>query len=156
METKKNLNNTQRKMLDTLYSDQFRIKRAEIMAARDKKLADIRAKETKAFTARKEVKELLATCEKAEKLYRETSDTLAKAGFSLDGISFSSYSHVKLSVTDYRRENSPEVEAHNAETRAINERLNQAENEMRIKIYGSDVSYEDIEKDINDLLKGIA
>ena len=63
METKKNLNNTQRKMLDTLYSDQFRIKRAEIMAARDKKLADIRAKETKAFTARKEVKELLATCE---------------------------------------------------------------------------------------------
>lgn len=154
METKKNLNNVQRKMLDEIYTEQFK-KKADIIleerrAGYVKLQAALLAKESK----NKEVKAMLDAGTKFYELENKLHDQLISNGVTVD---YRLSNAPKLSVTSsYRSEGRyAELEAYQSETYRIEIALGEKKKLMRAKIYGVASSYEEIEKDISEILKDV-
>lgn len=156
MEVKKNLNNVQRKMLDTIYLEQFEKREKVIKDERQAGLDKLNEKCLKSFKADKEVKKML----EAGKVYFELQEKLTPKmdaqGVSLtQRMSKTPNLEVRSRFYGYERKEFPEVTAYQEETTRIMLRLSEKKKEMRAMIYGVAASYEEVDKEIKELLKDI-
>lgn len=155
MEAKKNLNNVQRKMLDEIYSEQFKAIEQATNNQRTKDRQKLEAKLLKDFAKNKDVKAYL----EAGKKFFELAQKL-KPVFNEKGVNTSDYisKAPELSVNyGWRNEYKtfPELEKFNEETIRIEGLFAQRKREMRAKIYGLNTTYEEAEAEIKELLKDI-
>lgn len=160
MDVKKNLNNTQRKMLDEIYSKTVDTKISEYQTSRNKELSALKRAELDKVAKQKDVKAFIDAITKAKELYFKAEAHLKATGglFELS-TSFSERTeptHVKeVSRWGYNPD-APKWETdHQAETSAHVAKLQQLKDEVRLRVYGSDATYASIEAEINALLKGV-
>lgn len=155
MEVKKNLNNIQRKMLDEIYSEQFKAIERESEQKRAKEKAKLEEKLLKDFAKNKDVKAYL----EAGKKFFELAQKL-KPEFEKNGVRSSDYiSRPPVLSVEYGYRNDykvfKELEAFNEETLRIDSTFAQRKREMRAKIYGLNTTYEEAEAEIKELLKDL-
>jgi len=158
MQPKKNLTQAQRVMLDKLYTKQFQLKRVEIQNQRDAELSKLRTEAGKQFTKLPEIAKAQALAKK----FNEAMKHINFTKLSDKGASFQTR-EAQLDVTAYTRSRYgydsrnelPIFTAFEEETKAILVKVDQAENEMRLRIAGSEVTYAEIEAEINAILKGV-
>lgn len=144
MEAKKDLNNTQRKMLDEIYNKRFNEKIKPYRQKRHEELEEVRRKALEEAKTSKDVEKFRDLIEKV----RALKDKLYAGGVSV----YDSYDGV---VKVELKSNHPKVKAHNDETETTLDRASEVQAEMRAKIYGLNTSYEEVDKEIAELLKGV-
>lgn len=155
MEVKKNLNNVQRKMLDEIYSEQFRAIESASEAKRNKERQKLVEKLLKDFSKDKDVKAYL----EAGRKFFELAQKL-KPQFEKNGVRTSDYiSKPPVLSIEYgwRNENKvfKELEDFNEETLRVEGLFAQRKREMRAKIYGLNTTYEEAEAEIKVLLQDL-
>lgn len=142
MEPKTNLNNTQRKMLDTIFQERIKKKVNLYRERRSEERKKLERQEFEKAKKSKEVKEI-------EKLYKQFK-TL-KSELKNKGIKISTKYDGSLEVSLGGRydDTAPfSLEVFDAETRKVDEKINEAETEIRARIYGMDTSYEEVDKEL--------
>jgi len=147
----KNLNNTQRKMLERIYVKRIQEKQTQYERERINGRND--ALQEEVAKIEKQFKPLMDAARKYWKLYEEQKDDLRKAGVRLDfqvGMArlIPEYSYYGAEKPQY-------LKKYDEETSAALRRLNEIRDEVTLRIYGSDATYADIDKEINELLKGV-
>ena len=155
MEVKKNLNNVQRKMLDEIYSEQFKSIRREVLDKREKEYHLLEAKELKAFAKDKDVKAYLEAGKKFYELRKKLEPKFQENGIGTNEY-ISNIPELKTSYgygTGYNR--LPALEAHKDETSRLESLFDQRKREMRAKIYGLNATYEEAEAELKELLKDL-
>lgn len=153
MEKITSLNNTQRKMLDDAYMDEFdkikKIKLDDRKFEETKNINLILKKENKD----KKITKFLNNYNSLVEQYKKTKTELSEKGLRIDNIS--NYSNEAKLVFDSYGNQHPEVRKEKDKTFNLELELEKKRREIRAKIYGMDMSYEDIKKDIDDCLKSI-
>lgn len=155
MEVKKNLNNVQRKMLDEIYSEQFKAVESAKTNERSKERQKLEAKLLKDFAKNKDVKTYL----EAGKKFFELAQKL-RSEFDKNGVRTSDYiSKPPVLTVEYGYRNDQkvfsELEKFNDETLRLQGVFAQRKREMRAKIYGLNTTYEEAEAEIKELLKDL-
>lgn len=153
MQTKKNLNGIQRKMLDEIYSEEFKKKSEVILEGRRVEYAKLQASLLAKESKGREVKAMLDAGQKFYELSQKLKSELAAKGVVVENYISGA---PKLAVNSYRADGRfPELEEYQAETYKIESALASKKREMRAKIYGVDASYEVVDAEIKELLKDI-
>lgn len=156
MEVKKNLNNVQRKMLDTIYLEQFEKRERVIKDERQVGLNKLNEKCLKSFKQDKEVKKMLEAGKTFFELQEKLTPKMDGQGISLtQRMSKAPTLEVRSRFYGYERKEFPEVTEYQEETTRIELRLAEKKKEMRAKIYGVAASYEEVDGEIKELLKDI-
>jgi hypothetical protein len=156
MEVKKNLNNVQRKMLDEIYTEQFKKRERTISDERQAGLNQLQQKCLKGFKQDKEVKKMLEVGKAFYELQEKLSPKMDASGISLNRrIGKVPQLEICNRYYGYDRKEFPEVTVYQSETTRIELRLAEKKKEMRAKIYGVSASYEDVDAEIKELLKDI-
>lgn len=156
MNPKTNLNNTQRKMLDEIYTDQFNVKERLIMAKRADGLRVLMTSLTKKERKSKDVKAILDAANKLKGLMDAKHEGIRERGMEIKGFRFEKEVSLELSsgyYNDYRKH--PEIVRYEEDTEAIKIDLAQKRKEIRARVYGLSASYEEADKEISNVLKGI-
>lgn len=155
MEVKKNLNNVQRKMLDEIYTEQFKKRERQIIDERNQGFGPVVEKALKEFAKDKDVKNMLEAGKKFYELQTKLDDKLRKSGV---GVEYT-LSGVPRLKNGYRYSNEyeslPAIQEYKNETARIEQRLAELKREMRAKIYGVSATYEEVDSEIKELLKGL-
>lgn len=154
MQSKKNLTNEQRKILDKIYSRQFddvrdsyrRERDAEYSEMSNKIRTEAEAKATSNPKAVALVKEAKVFANKFETVSKE----LQKQGVSVEGVRIYS-NDIRISFDSYRL-SSDKLDAHNKVTREKLADMERAWLEVQAKIWGMDTTYADIVKDVDSVL----
>lgn len=151
MDTKKNLNNVQRKMLDEIYREQFDKKANLIRQERQAGYAKLQAQLLAKEAQNGDVKEMLLHAEAFYLMYEKLKPQLAAKGVSVD----CTLNRVPQLIVDRWGDKGkyPELEEYQAETNRIEVDLGEKKKLMRAKIYGVAASYEEVDKEISELLK---
>ena len=156
MEVKKNLNNVQRKMLDTIYLEQFDKRERAILDEREAGLKKLNDKCLKTFKQDKDVKKMLEAGKLFYELHRKLQGKMDEKGVSLNrSVDKEPELSVRTRYYGYDRQEFPEVTEYQDETTRIKLALAEKKKEMRAKIYGVSASYEEVDKEIKELLKDI-
>lgn len=155
MEAKKDLNNTQRKMLDEIYTEQFKKKEQKILQDRQDGYRKLQAKVLKDETKSKNIKAILDAAEKFTALYKKHSGELEEKGLKIDNMPYRDEAFSLKLADRYDNNTHPTLLAYKEETYAIEENLAKVKKEMRAKIYGLNTTYEEVDKEIGEILKGI-
>lgn len=156
MDAKKNLNNTQRKMLDEIYTKSIDNKISEFISSRNKELAELKRAELDKLSKNKNVKAFLDAVEKSRSLYANAIEIVKPLGFEFN-VSYSiDRDTVRLQEQFGYRSKLPKfVNDFHAETERKVSELRRIKDEIRLRVYGSDATYASIEAEINALLKGV-
>lgn len=145
MEPKTALNNTQRKMLDTIFTERINKKvRLHDARRRDEREKLVKAELEKA-NKDKDVKEY----QKLHKQLKDLEKTLANKGIKLN-TKYDGSIEVSLGSSSYGNNAPLAVEAFDEETRRIEEKIVEATTEVRARIYGMDTSYEEVDQELLD------
>lgn len=155
MEVKKGLNNTQRKLLDEVYTKQFKTRRKEIIDGRQQDLRKLEEKALKNFGKDKEIKKFLEVGKQFYELRKKLDKKLEENGVGVSQY-VSDIPELKLSygyANNYQQ--MPELLEFKEETIRIENSLGDRETEMRSKIWGINLSYEEVEAEIKELLKNL-
>lgn len=149
------MNNTQRNMLDKLYTQQIDVKINELRASRNAKRAELQRtiieEATKAFP---DVQKAIDLGEEVTRLVRETFDSLDSVGlrwtrtYDTPIIEFKSMWQNPIK--------NAELEAFDEETDRIMRDMENVKIDMRLRINGSDKTFDEIKAEVEDALKGIA
>ena len=145
MEPKTNLNNTQRKMLDTIMSERINKKVSAYRETRQDARKKLVKSELEKAKKSKEVKEV-------EKLYKDL--IIKEQALKDKGIKVSTKYDGSLEVSLGGRydDTAPlPIEAFDIETRKMDERISEATTEVRARIYGMDTSYEEVDKELKGM-----
>ena len=146
MEPKTNLNNTQRKMLDTIMSERIKKKVGSARSARQDKRNELVKSELAKAEKSKEVKEV-------QKLYKELKakeKALREKGVKLS-TSYDGTTKVEL-CGRYGDDNPPyPIVAFDKETEVLDEKISEATTEVRARIYGMDTSYDEVDKELKEM-----
>lgn len=155
MEAKKNLNNTQRKMLDEIYTSQFKKKEQVILKRRDEGMGVLQRAVLKKALTNKQLSPMINSLRKFRELYKTNKEYMDENGFHLTQMY--DIGNVKLEVNykKYGELGNPELNAYHDETERIRDELETKRREMRARIYGLNVTYEEADKEIYALLESI-
>ena len=146
MEPKTNLNNTQRKMLDTVFSQRIE-KKVKLF---NERRSDERKKLERAELAKaeksKDVKEAVKFYKSFYALKKKLSDQGVELSTNYDGA-------VKVELGGrYGTNTKPfALQAFDEESRKLSEKINESTTEVRARIYGMDTSYEEVDKELKGM-----
>lgn len=155
MEAKKDLNNTQRKMLDQIYSEEFEKKAQAILSKRQRDFEALKVKVLGKEKVSKDIKELIAVGKKYYDLLNACKDEMTTKGLNLSN---SIREVPTLSISDYRYGDNtihPELQAHKDETATISMQIAEKKKEMRASIYGMATSYTEVSEEVTKILNGV-
>lgn len=157
MEAKKDLNNTQRKMLDEIYTEQFKKKERKILDDRQIGLRKVREKVLKDEAKSKNIKAILDAGNTFTKLVAKHTEELKAKGLKISNLPYRDEGKFELELKDRYNDDieHPDIVAYKEETWVIEENLAKVKKEMRAKIYGLNTTYEEVDKEIGEILKGI-
>jgi hypothetical protein len=155
MEAKKDLNNTQRKMLDQIYSEEFEKKAQAILSKRARNFEALKVKVLGKETISPAIKKLIAT----GKDYFQQLEA-CKAEMHEKGLNLSQTIREvpTLSIRDYSYGSDtihPELQAFKDETEVISMQIAEKKKEMRASIYGMATSYAEVSKEVTKILNGV-
>lgn len=156
MEVKKNLNNQQRKILDSVYTEQFDKVQQAMRDERAKGLAKVQTEVIKRLLKDKDVKKMMDAAATMHQLHRKLQKKLDGEGVYVDNMP-SNETYLKFGRRYYFADcgTAPEVEEYEKKTREIELQFAEKKKEMRAKIWGASVTYEEAEAEIKELLKDI-
>lgn len=144
-------------MLDEIYTEQFKAKERLILVKREEGLSQLKIRVTRKELKSKDVKSIIDAAKKLKKLMEDNQETLDNRGIKIEGFSFNNELKLSLSsghyYNNYRKH--PEIEAYEEETERINVELAQKKKEIRARIYGLAISYEEADKEISKILKEV-
>lgn len=154
MNPKTNLNNTQRKMLNQMYQKKLEMKIAEFRRMREDGKEALNEKVIADFVkANPSAQRMLDAHAEYRERYKELADKLREAGLEVGNLYDGTLTLRRR--THYYGDNSlPAIAEYDEETNKKEAEMLNLRDEITLKIYGAEVSAKDIEKDINDLLKG--
>jgi hypothetical protein len=144
METKTNLNNVQRKMLDEVYTAHFQTLAQNILQERNTEYKKLCEKVKEIETKKHKVK--LDAYLKVCKSMCDLDESLRKEGLRVFRYSSSKPEQIEIEVNEAYKY--PLLAKHKDETRKIEEELSRKKKEIRARIYGMDMTYEQVEKEI--------
>lgn len=154
MEAKKDLNNQQRKMLDEIYTEQFKKKEQRILEDRREGYQDLHKKVLKKERSSKNVKAVMDAATKFRELVLKHKEEFDEKGLTIDHYYRDDKFDLKISDS-YRSQTHPDLKAYQEETYVIEENLAKVKKEMRARIYGLNTTYEEVDKEIAEILKGL-
>ena len=144
MEPKTSLNNTQRKMLDTIFSERIQKKVQAYREKRSLERAKLVKSELEKAEKSKEVKELTKMYKDIKAREKALKEKGIKVSTSYDG-------SIKVELGGRYDDNASfAIEAFDAETRKTDEKINESTTGVRARIYGMDTSYEQVDKELLD------
>lgn len=152
MEKKTDLNNTQRKMLDEVYMQHFDVVVHNIRDKRKSEYEKLKQSVKKEFMKKYAAK--ISAYEKAAAELWKLDEAMREDG----GIRLFRYSSDKPSKVEVEISCSgdiPTLEKYETETRKIEEELSRKKKEIRARIYGMDMTYEQVESEISRELASI-
>ena len=159
MEAKTGLNNTQRKILEGIYVERLKEKQDTAINARQA--------QRKQFSKKVVAKALKdPAIRSVKKALENLATVLTKHESKLDGIGISEFpgyngtyaeraEKMKLYVRDRYDEKHPELQEFDNETESLRDKYHKAIQEVRVKIWGMNVSYEEMEKEIDKVLASL-
>lgn len=150
----KTLNNQQRKVLSKLYEKQFSSKAQELREKRQESFQEVRAKLNSSIKD-KDFQEYAKAYAKVQEL-----ESVLKSRYQTGEIEFESggYSRnpsLSYKTSSYNGSINPKLAKHNEETEKVMEKVEIAAQDAQTRIYGLDVTFEEIKKEIDSLLKGL-
>ena len=156
METKKNLNNTQRKMLDEIYTEQFKKISDGIIEKLKQEENGLKEKIRNDEYKNKLISDFILSNKETKKKYLKMSVYLKENGMSINNIYLdreyqcehnivlSTYGNVHPRLRKFRdKREKMEIE------------LAQKKKEIRGRIYGMSLSYDEIDSEISKYLKNL-
>lgn len=150
MESKQNLNNTQRAMLDKIYTAELTDRANVIIKKRSIERPSIVEKALKAFSTTGDNAKLLKKTTEAYTLFQEMKNSLKEQGIYLT----SGVDHEpKFGVLSYADDKPPLLKEFDDETVAIQGKLRRAQLEVRARIYGMTTTYEEVRQDLDNYLR---
>jgi hypothetical protein len=156
MQPKSGLNNTQRKMLDEIYMEQFKKKERAIKQKREEGLSLLKEKIIKEESKSKDAKPILEAAKKLAQLVETHKDTMRERGVTVKGIRLDGNIEVDIHTHSYSTYIvHPKIEAYKEDTLNLELELAQKKKEIRALIYGLAATYEEADKEIAEVLKGI-
>ena len=151
MEKKTDLNNTQRKMLDEVYMQHFEVVVKNIKDKRNAEYDRLKQQVKKDFM--KKYADKISAYEKAAEILWKLDQTQEETGLQL--FRYSSDRPNKLEVSIRNSYCIPVLQKYSEETRRIEEELSKKKKEIRARIYGMDMTYEQVESEISKELASI-
>lgn len=150
----KTLNNQQRKVLSKLYEKQFAVKEQELRQSRNNDFQELRDKLNSTIKDKdfQEYSKAYETVQRLEKVLRDRYAT-GEIDFSTGG--YNSKPSLSYKSNTYNGSINPKLASHNSETEKKLERVEIASQDAQTRIYGLDVTFEEIKKEIDSLLKGL-
>lgn len=151
----KTLNNQQRKVLSKLYEKQFSIKKQEIHEQRNSEFTKLKEKLNSKIKD-KDFAEYVKATETVKRLEKVLKARYDGGQIEFSTSSYSSGPSLSVKSHSYREgEINPELESFNTETKKVLEKVEIAEQEAQTRIYGLDVTFEEIKAEIDKLLKNL-
>ena len=145
MEPKTSLNNTQRKMLDTIFSERIQKKVQAYREKRSLERAKLAKSELEKAEKSKEVKELTKIYKDLKARKKALKEKGIKVSTSYDG-------SITVELGGRYDDNAPfAIEAFDAETRKTDEKINESTTTVRARIYGMDTSYDEVDKELKEM-----
>jgi hypothetical protein len=148
----KTLNNQQRKVLSKLYEKQFSIKKQELREKRSKQFTQLQEKLNSKLKD-KDFNEYVKAAETVKRLEKVLKDRYDNGEIEFSTASYGSAPRLSYKTSSYNGKVNPVLEAFNAETNSVMERVEVAEQEAQTRIYGLDVTFEEIQQEVDKLLK---
>lgn len=162
MEAKANLNNTQRKILESIYVEQMKTMRRDAVESLGSKrgefIATLRTKVTKdpsVKAIKKALDNLVNTLDKHEhvlKSHKVGIDNLKH--YNSESYTASAKKFVLVVEDGYDRRN-PDLVAFDQKVTDLGVKWDKAIMEVRAKVWGLNVSYEDMEKEIKAVIESL-
>lgn len=147
MEPKKDLNNTQRKMLDEVYMEHFDAVAKRILNKRKDEYQKLEEELLKGAQKKysKEISDFNKMCIKMTELSRKIYE---ESGFEIQADGYRSEIKYNFVIKFRSESRHPKLQAHEEETDKIRLSLAQKKKEIRSRIYGLDMTYETIDSEI--------
>jgi hypothetical protein len=151
----KTLNNQQRRVLSKLYEKQFNAKEQELRQKRSEDFREVQNK-LNATINDKDFKAYVKAKKTADEL-----EKVLKVRYDGGEISFSSGGYQSGPTLEYKTggyrcvSTHTKLEKHEQQTRETMEKVEIAAQDAQTRIYGLDVTFEEIKKEIDSLLKGL-
>lgn len=153
MEAKKELNNAQRKMLDEIYCEQFDKISKPILGKRAEGLQKLKQEVLKEEIAKDPVKTSLKMLNDATKYIKKHEEHYNKMGLKLSSSLPTSFS-LEFQY-GWKAEQHPKIQKYLEETAKIELDLANKKKEIRSRIYGMSTTYEEVDAEIREYIKGI-
>lgn len=156
MEVKKDLNNTQRKILEEVYinrviraKEDYKQRRKVVRAVFCEELLEAFLKTQKGKSIQKGIENLQAAINNASKEIEETC-------VELSGLKNIFEAKILIRSALYERNKNQGVKEFDRETDRCVQLFDDARDEVRAKVWGMDTSYQDIENEVDALIRGIS
>jgi hypothetical protein len=155
MNAQKSLNNVRRKMLDEIYGNEFDKKANAILEQRNQDLEALKATVIKDESNRAAVKKVLRLGESFYEAVKAIQPELRELGLNLTNVPFNLNPPALEISGGYSSNTHPALTAYRAGTNRIEMELTEKKRGMRARIYGVQATYEDIQRDIDEILRGV-
>lgn len=156
MEVKKDLNNTQRKILEEIYINRV------IKARKDYEQRRRTAREAlcedllEAFLKTKKGKSIQKGIENLQVAIKNASKEIEEARVETPGLMNIFEAKIEIRSSPYDRDKNPGIREFDRETDRCIQMFDDARDEVRAKVWGMDTSYQDIENEVEALIGGIS
>lgn len=156
MEVKKGLNNTQRKILEEIYVN--RVIRAKADYEQKRRAARVVFCEDllKAFLKTQKGKSIQKGIENLQAAIKNASKEIEEACVEISGLRSIFEAKIEIKSALYERNKNPDVKEFDRETDRRIQMFDDARDEVRAKVWGMDTSYQDIENEVDALIRGIS
>lgn len=150
----KTLNNQQRKVLSKLYERQFDSKRVEVQQSRHEGFKEVREK-LNATIKDKDFQTYAKAYDVVQKLEKVLKERYLNGEIEFESGGYSRTPSLSYKTSSYNGTINPKLAKHNEETERVMEKVDIAAQDAQTRIYGLDVTFDEIKKEIDDLLRGL-
>lgn len=150
----KTLNNQQRKVLSKLYERQFNAKQQEVNTARSEEFK-VLVDQMNSTIKDKDFQNYVKATETVKRLEKVLKERYETGEIEFSNASYSSPAKLSYKTHSYNGGIAPKLQKHNDKTREVQEKVEIAAQDAQTRIYGLDVTFEEIKKEIDGLLKGL-
>lgn len=150
----KTLNNQQRKVLSKLYERQFSSKEQEVRTKRNEEFNQL-VTDLNSTIKDKDFTNYIKATETVKRLEKVLKERYERGDIEFSTSSYSSAPKLSYKTHSYHGDLAPKLQKHVDKTKEVVERVEIAAQDAQTRIYGLDVTFDEIKKEIDGLLKGI-
>jgi hypothetical protein len=150
----KTLNNQQRKVLSKLYERQFSAKEQEIRVKRNDEFKEL-LDNLNSTIKDKDFTNYIKATETVKRLEKVLKERYERGDIEFSTASYNSAPRLSYKTSSYNGTVNPKLQKHNEKTKQVVEQVEIAAQDAQTRIYGLDVTFEEIKKEIDNLLRGL-
>ena len=156
MEAKKDLNNTQRKVLEEIYCEQVTVMLKDYKKSRSAEREKFVVSVIDNIKKTKKGKAVQAAIEKLKNAVEDAEQFFKEQG--VNSYTFRDVSGLEIKLDSsyrYDETKNPDIRAFDEETAFTEERYDKVRQEVRAKIWGMNTTYAEIEKEVKSVLESL-